>query len=50
MSPKQIIFSVLFAGSVVKSCRTVLMNVPVYQDVLSHWEKEELGAPMHIAA
>jgi len=28
--PKQIIFSVLFAGAAVNSCRTVSINVPVY--------------------
>jgi hypothetical protein len=30
ISPKLIIFSVLFAGSAVKSCRTVSINFPVY--------------------
>ena len=29
-SPKLIVFSVLFAGSAVKSCRTVSINYPIY--------------------
>jgi len=36
MSPKLIIFSVLFAGSAVKNCRTVLADNPVCPVVLSH--------------
>jgi hypothetical protein len=30
MSPKLIIYSILFAGSAVKNCRTVSMDFPVH--------------------
>lgn len=36
MSPKCMVYSVPYAGSVVKSCRTVLVSDPAFQVVLSH--------------
>lgn len=36
MSPKCMVSSVPYAGSAVKSCRTVLVSNPAYQVVLSH--------------
>jgi hypothetical protein len=49
MSPKHIIFSVLYAGPTVKNCRTVPINVPVYWVALSRLGKRGLGAKMFIA-
>ncbi len=36
MSPKCVVSSVPYAGSAVKSCRTVLVSNPAFQVVLSH--------------
>ncbi len=36
ISPKCMVFSVPYAGSAVKNCRTVLMGYPACQVVLSH--------------
>jgi hypothetical protein len=36
MSPKCMVYSVPYAGSAVKSCRTVLVSDPAFQVVLSH--------------
>ena len=43
VSPKHILYSILYAGSTVKSCRTVVINFPVYYVVLPHMGFEGLG-------
>jgi len=49
ISPKHIIFSVLYAGTTVKSCSTVPINFPVYWGALSRLGKRGLGAGAFIA-
>jgi len=43
VSPKHILYSILYAGTAVKSCRTVVIDFPVYCVVLSHMGFEGLG-------
>lgn len=49
MSPKQGAGSLYAAGSAVKSCRTVLMDDPIYQVVLSRRGEVGVGTEMNPA-
>jgi len=43
VSPKYILYSIIYAGTTVNSCRTVVIYFPVYYVVLSHMGFEGLG-------
>ena len=50
-SPKLVILSILLAGSVVKNCRTVSINlIRLLSCAISVRKEEESKASMHIAA